>query len=125
MAHFAKIDSNGIVVDVIVINNDVLLENGVESEQKGKDFIQSLFGSGTWVQTSYNGSIRKNYAGVGYTYNSDKDAFIPPKPYPSWVLNESTCRWEAPEAHPGDNQICDWDEENQKWINCETLPPTE
>ena len=81
MAHFAKIDSNGIVVDVIVVNNDVLLENGIENEQKGKDFIQGLFGSGTWIQTSYNGSIRKNYAGIGYTYNSDKDAFIPPKPY--------------------------------------------
>lgn len=122
MAHFAKIDSNGIVVDVIVVNNDVLLENGIENEQKGKDFIQGLFGSGTWVQTSYNGSIRKNYAGIGYTYNSDKDAFIPPKPYSSWTLNETTCLWEAPVDHPTDGSVCEWDEENQQWINCTTPP---
>jgi hypothetical protein len=122
MAHFAKIDSNGIVVDVIVVNNDVLLENGIENEQKGKDFIQGLFGSGTWVQTSYNGSIRKNYAGIGYTYNSDKDAFIPPKPYSSWTLNETTCLWEAPVDHPTDGSVCEWDEEKQQWINCTTPP---
>lgn len=122
MAHFAKIDSNGIVVDVIVVNNDVLLENGIENEQKGKDFIQGLFGSGTWIQTSYNGSIRKNYAGIGYTYNSDKDAFIPPKPYSSWTLNETTCLWEAPVDHPTDGSVCEWDEENQQWINCTTPP---
>lgn len=122
MAHFAKIDSNGIVTEVIVVKNDILLENGVEKEQKGKDFIQGLFGSGTWVQTSYNGNIRKNYAGIGYTYDSTRDAFIPPKPFDSWTLNESTCLWEAPVDHPTDGTICEWDEENQQWVNCLTTP---
>ena len=120
MAHFAKIDSNGIVTQVIVVKNDILLENGVEKEQKGKDFIQKLFGSGTWVQTSYNGNMRKNYAGIGYTYDSTRDAFIPPKPFVSWTLNESTCIWEAPVDHPTDGTICEWDEENQQWVNCLT-----
>ena len=122
MAHFAKIDSNGIVTQVIAVKNDILLENGVEKEQKGKDFIQGLFGAGTWVQTSYNGNIRKNYAGIGYTYDSAKDAFIPPKPFASWALNESTCLWEAPVDRPADGTICEWDEENQQWINCLTTP---
>ena len=122
MAHFAKIDSSGIVTQVIVIKNDILIENGVEKEQKGKDFIQGLFGSGTWVQTSYNGNMRKNYAGIGYTYDSTRDAFIPPKPFASWTLNENTCLWEAPVDHPTDGTVCEWDEDNQQWINCITLP---
>ena len=93
MAHFAELDANGIVTQVIVVNNSELLDNGVESESKGIAFCQSLFG-GTWVQTSYNGNIRKNYAGIGYTYDEARDAFIPPKPEGNWILNEDTCLWE-------------------------------
>lgn len=118
MAHFAKINSDGIVVDIIVVNNDVLLENGIEKEQKGKEFIQDLFGSGTWVQTSYNGNIRKNYAGIGYKYDGERDAFIPQKPFESWTLNENTCTWQAPVAYPTNiqsDEAYEWDENNQQW----------
>lgn len=93
MAHFAELDENNVVKQVIVVNNNELLDNGVESEAKGIAFCQSLFG-GIWVQTSYNGNIRKNYAGIGFTYDSIRDAFIPPKPEGDWVLNEETCLWE-------------------------------
>ena len=116
MAHFAKLDSNNIVTQVVVVNNNVLLENGVESEQKGIDFLIELFGSGTWKQTSYNGSIRKNYAGVGFTYDSTRDAFIAEQPYASWTLNETTCVWEPPVAYPTDDNIHNWDEANQQWV---------
>jgi len=117
MAHFAKIDSNNIVTNVIrVADGDLLDADGNESEQVGKDFLYSLFGEEGWVQTSYNSTIRKNYAGVGFKYDSSKDAFIPPKPaYDSWTLNETTCQWEAPVAHPMDGNLYNWDEENQQW----------
>lgn len=115
MAHFAKLDLNNIVTQVVVVNNDILLENGVESEQKGIDFLEELFEEGTWKQTSYNGTIRKNYAGVGYKYDVTRDAFIPPKPYASWTINETTCQWEAPVAHPTD-ALYNWDEANQQWV---------
>jgi hypothetical protein len=93
MAHFAQLENN-IVTQVIVVNNYELLDNGVESEGKGIAFCQSLFG-GTWIQTSYNGNIRKNYAGIGYTYDSARDAFIAPKSncHPEETLDETTCRW--------------------------------
>lgn len=95
MAHFAELDATNTVTQVIVVHNNELLDNGVESEAKGIAFCQSLFG-GNWVQTSYNASIRKNYAGIGCTYDPVRDAFIPPKPEEgNWVLNEDTCRWEA------------------------------
>lgn len=116
MAHFAKLDSNNIVTQVVVVNNEVLLENGTESEQKGIDFLVDLFGEDVWKQTSYNGTIRKNYAGVGYKYDTTRDAFIPPKPFPSWVLNETTCLWEAPTPHPNDNNIYNWDESSYRWV---------
>jgi hypothetical protein len=94
MAHFAQLDESNIVTQVIVVHNNELLDNGVESEAKGVAFCQSLLG-GNWVQTSYNGNIRKNYAGVGFTYDKTRDAFIPPKPEEgNWVLNEDTCIWE-------------------------------
>ena len=96
MAHFAQLDDDNIVKQVIVVHNDELLVDGVESESKGIEFCQSLFG-GTWVQTSYNGNFRKNYAGIGYTYDETRDAFIPPKPEVEgkvFVLNENTCLWE-------------------------------
>ena len=117
MAHFAKLDSNNIVTKVIVVSNAVLLEtDGTESELKGKQFLNSLFGSAKWVQTSYNGAIRKNYAGVGYKYDTTRDAFISPQPYNSWVLNETTCQWEPPVSYPIDGNIYIWDEANQQWV---------
>jgi len=115
MAHFAQLDDANIVTQVIVIHNNELLNNGVESEAKGVEFCQSLFG-GTWKQTSYKGNIRKNYAGIGYTYDSVRDAFIPPQPYPSWTLVESTCTWQAPTPMPVDGKPYKWDEPTLSWV---------
>jgi hypothetical protein len=114
MAHFAEIDTNNTVKQVIVVANAELLDNGTESEAKGIAFCQSIFG-GTWVQTSFNGSIRKNFAGVGYTYNKDKDAFIAPRPYNSWTLDEATCRWQAPTPMPTDGKFYYWSEDDLSW----------
>ena len=99
MAHFAKLDETNIVKQIIVVHNNELLVNNVELEAKGVEFCQSLFG-GNWVQTLYNGNIRKNYAGIGYTYDESRDAFIAPKPlcHPEIVLNEATCRWTCDNA---------------------------
>lgn len=97
MAHFAKLDENNIVLDVVVVNNDVLLdESGQENEQKGIDFLTSITNYPLWKQTSYNGTVRKNYAGIGYTYDTVLDAFIPPKPADNAVLNQDTCTWTTP-----------------------------
>jgi hypothetical protein len=116
MAHFAEIGLNNKVLRVIVVNNELLLdENGVEQGAKGAEFCRSLFG-GTWLQTSYNANMRKNYASAGFTYDSARDAFIPPQPYASWVLNEDTCRWEPSVALPDDNNTYSWDENTQSWI---------
>ena len=111
MAHFALIKSN-IVEQVIVIDNASLLNTeGNEQEALGVAFCHSLFGAdGTWVQTSYNGNLRKNFAGIGYTYDLTRDAFIAPQPYASWVLNETTCRWEAPTTYPDEVNVDSWDE---------------
>lgn len=97
MAHFAELDENNIVLRVVVVHNNELLDDmGMgESEQKGIDFCVGLFG-GRWIQTSYNGKIRKNYAGEGYTYDQARDAFIAPQPGPEWTLDEATCRWVKP-----------------------------
>ena len=123
MAHFAKLDSNNIVVEVLRVNNEVILKaDGTERELKGKQFLNNLLGSATWVQTSYNGNFRNCMAGVGYTYDTERDAFIMPKPYPSYILNEETLLYEAPIAHPTDGTVCQWDEENQEWNNCFTIP---
>lgn len=119
MAHFAQLDNNNVVVQVVVINNNELIENNQESESKGIAFCQSLFG-GTWKQTSYNGKLRKNYAGIGYTYDSQRDAFIPPKPFNSWLLNEITCNWESPIPYPNDDKKYNWDETQQNWIEVTT-----
>jgi hypothetical protein len=115
MAHFAQLDQNNLVTQVIVVNNNELLDNGVELESKGISFCQSLFG-GNWVQTSYNGTIRKNYAGIGYTYNATLDAFIEPKPFNSWSLDETTCKWVAPVSYPQDGFPYLWSEERQDWL---------
>lgn len=124
MAHFAEIDSSNVVLRVVVVHNDELKDEnhgGQETEQKGAAFCRNLFG-GTWVQTSYNGNIRKNYAGEGFIYDSQRDAFIPPKLFPSWVLNEDTCRWEAPVPYPTDVGTPEapkkyfWDEATTSWV---------
>lgn len=116
MAHFAEIGPDNIVLRVVVVNNNELLDaNGVEQEAKGAGFCQSLFG-GTWIQTSYNAKFRKNYAGEGFTYDLQRDAFIPPQPYPSWVLNEDTLRWAAPVPMPTDGKMYKWDEATLSWV---------
>ena len=120
MAHFAELDETNIVKQVIVVhNNELLDDNSNESEQKGIDFCTNLLG-GTWIQTSYNGTIRKNYAGIGSTYDPIRDAFIPPQPFPSWVLNEDTCQWEAPTPRPTDGKDYYWDEATVNWIEIPT-----
>ena len=122
MAHFAQLDENNVVQQVIVVSNNELLDaNGVEREELGIGFCQRLFG-GNWKQTSYNHNFRKRYAGIGYTYNAELDAFVPPKPYPSWVLNETEANWEAPVPAPADQGQGDppkfyhWVEESQSWV---------
>lgn len=115
MAHFAQLDSNNVVTQVIVVHNNELLDNGVENEAKGIAFCQSLFG-GVWKQTSYNSTIRKNFAGIGYTFDAGRNAFIPPKPYNSWTLDESTCQWTAPVTYPNDGKNYIWDESVTNWV---------
>ena len=116
MAHFAEIDANNIVLRVIVVGNkDTSDANGVEKEYIGAAFCERLLG-GTWKQTSYNANMRKNYAGIGYTFDAARDAFIPPKPFPSWVLNESTCQWQAPVSMPTDGKMYSWDEGTLSWV---------
>ena len=115
MAHYCRLDENNIVTQVIVIDNkDTADANGVEKEYIGAAFCERLFG-GTWKQTSYNGNIRKNYAGIGYTYRSDIDAFTAPQPYASWTLNEDA-QWQAPTAMPTDDKMYSWDEATTSWI---------
>lgn len=115
MAHFAKLDSNNIVTQVVVVNNDVLLNaDNTESEYKGKVFLNSLLGSATWVQTSYNGNFRKQFAGIGFTYDSTKDKFIAPQPYDSWTL-DSNDDWQPPTPYPTDGNIYRWNEDDETW----------
>lgn len=114
MAHFAKIE-NGLVTQVIVVGNpDTANAEGVELEHIGAAFCERLLG-GDWKQTSYNGNIRKNYAGIGYAYDAGRDAFIAPQPFPSWVLNEQTCRWESSVPMPTDKQRYQWSEAKKAW----------
>jgi hypothetical protein len=119
MASFAKIGLNNKVIEVVTVHNNELLDaNGVEQEVNGVNFLTTLTGWAIWKQTSYNNNIRKNYAGIGYTYDEDRDAFIPPKPYPSWTLNEDTCLWDPPtpkpnEAETGKDYV--WNEGTLTW----------
>ena len=115
MAHFAKLDENNIVTEVVVVNNDVLLKSdGTESEYKGKVFLNGLFGSATWVQTSFNGNFRKRYAGIGYVYDETNDVFIVPQPFNSWSLDENF-DWQPPTPYPTDGKTYSWNEEDQTW----------
>lgn len=114
MAHFAKLGVGNIVEQVIVVSNDI-----ATTEQAGSDFINKLYNTrDVWKQTSYNNNIRKNFAGIGYQYDQTRDAFIPPKPFNSWVLNEDTCRWEAPIPMPNDvsaTKQYSWNEQTLSW----------
>lgn len=118
MAHFAQIDEHNNVIQVIVLDNLSLLDDtGTESETVGAELCQSLFGEDTkWVQTSYSGRIRKNYAGIGFQYDEVLDAFVPPQPFPSWVLNTDSCVWEPPTPYPADGGFYRWDEPSLSWI---------
>jgi hypothetical protein len=117
MAHFAKLGTGNIIESVISINNYVITDsNGIEQEQLGVDFINKLYNTrDVWKQTSYNKNFRKNYAGVGYQYDQTRDAFIAPKPFNSWILNEDTCRWESPIPYPQDNNRYNWNEQTKSW----------
>jgi hypothetical protein len=111
MAHFAKLGVGNIIIKVAVVSNDV-----ATTEQAGVDFLNNLYNTrDVWKQTSYNGNIRKNFAGVGYSYDQTRDAFIPPKPFNSWILNEDTCNWEAPVAYPDDGKKYNWNETKTTW----------
>jgi len=118
MAHFAQLDGNNVVTQVIVIDNkDTADVNGTEKEYIGAAFCERLFG-GIWKQTSYNANFRKNYAGIGYTYQADIDAFVPPKPYASWTL-DANAHWQPPTPMPTSETIgvyYTWDEANQSWV---------
>jgi len=126
MASFAKIGLNNKVIEVLSVNNEVLKDaNGIEQEVNGIDFLTKLTGWAIWKQTSYNTKagvhteggtpFRKNHAGIGYTYDEDRNAFIPKKPFNSWILNENTCLWNAPVAKPQDNNMYNWNESTLTW----------
>jgi len=126
MASFAKIGLNNKVIEVVSVHNNELLDsNGVEQEVIGIDFLTKLTGWSIWKQTSYNTNggvhklggtpLRKNHASIGYIYDEDRNAFIPPKPFNSWTLNETTCLWEAPIKYPNDSKNYNWNETNQTW----------
>ena len=111
MAHFAKLGVGNIVEQVIVVSNDI-----APTEQAGSDFINKLYNTrDVWKQTSYNNNIRKNFAGIGYQYDQTRDAFIPTKPFNSWILNEDTCRWEAPISKPDNENTYSWNELTLSW----------
>ena len=114
MAHFAELDENNVVTKVIVVHNNELMDGETESEAKGVEFCSTLFGHTNWVQTSYNSNIRKQFAGIGYTYDADKDIFVAPQPYPSWSLDDNS-DWQAPTPMPEDDNLYNWNEETQNW----------
>jgi hypothetical protein len=117
MAHFAKLDENNVVLEVHCVHNNELMVDGVESEAKGVAFLVMWSGGYPfWKQTSYNGTMRKNYAGIGYTYDAQRDAFLPPQPFASWVLNEQTCQWDSPIPYPSDDNKYVWDESTISWV---------
>lgn len=120
MAHFAKLDNNNVVLEVIRVNNDAL--DPLNEEASGIAFLTEWSGGySNWKQTSYNKSFRKNYAGIGMLYDSSHDAFIIPKPFPSWSLNETTCIWEPPISMPIDGKIYSWNEEATSWVEIENI----
>jgi hypothetical protein len=114
MAHFAELDENNIVTRVIVVHNNELMDGETESEVKGVSFCTSLLGGTNWIQTSYNNNMRKQFAGVGYTYDDINDVFVAPQPYPSWTLDENH-DWQPPSPKPDDENSYTWNEETQSW----------
>ena len=114
MAHFAEIEDSIVTQVIVVADADTADEYGNEVESIGQAFCADLLG-GSWLQTSYNGNIRKHYAGIGYSYRSDIDAFVAPQPYSSWGLDEDTCLWDAPTPMPDDDQMYTWNEDTQAW----------
>lgn len=118
MAHFARINEDNIVTEVIVVSNDDCAGGTFpDSESAGQAFIASLGLPGTWKQTSYNNNFRKRYAGIGCTFRADLDAFVCPQPYPSWIFQETTCDWEPPVPYPTDGETYAWDEETESWVS--------
>ena len=126
MASFAKLGLNGEVLEVVAVDNSVITDsNGIEQEKLGVDFLTEHTNWPVWKQTSFNTlkgvhllggtPFRKNHAGIGFKYDSDKDAFIPPKPYPSWILNDTTCLWECSVDYPDDGKVYEWNEEDKSW----------
>lgn len=113
MAHWAEVDENNVVVRVLVLD-----------DSKSAEWLVKRFG-GTWIQTSYTASIRKNYAGIGHTYDPELDAFIPPKPFDSWILNKETARWEPPVEYPNDGHLYRWNEDEVKWSQISDTPKPE
>jgi hypothetical protein len=113
MAHFAEINSQNLVLRILVVPD--------EEQHRGQEFLASdLKLGGTWIQTSYNGNIRKNYAGIDYTYDSQRDAFIPKKPFDSWVLDEETCNWFPPIPYPQDGKKYNWNESTINWTEIQS-----
>jgi len=123
MAHFAEIDSEGTVQRVLVLSNERITQDGEEVEELGTAYLQNMFPDTDWVQTSYNHNFRKRYAGIGHKYDAEHDAFIPPQPFPSWLLNEESLSWEAPFPMPDDDKHYQWDEENQSWVEIDIEQP--
>jgi len=120
MSHFAELDENNIVLRVLVVDNEITTIDDVEIEQRGIDYLSDLIpDSGTWVQTSYNGNTRNEYAGIGMIYDTGRDAFVHPQPFPSWTFNEDTLSWDPPTPYPDDGNEYVWDEDTTSWIEVE------
>jgi hypothetical protein len=116
MAYMAQLDNNNTVLRVLSVSNNDCPDPAPANEAQGAAFLESLGLGGNWKQTSFNATFRKNYAGIGYTYDAVRDAFIAPQPFPSWELNEDTCQWEPPVPYPSDDQTYVWNEEEQAWV---------
>jgi hypothetical protein len=117
MAHFAQLNKVNNIIDVRVVDDSIITDaDNVEQESLGIAFLASINNGGWWKQTSYNGTFRNNFAKIGDTYDDGRDAFIPPQPFPSWVLVEDTCQWEAPTAIPDDGEMYNWNEDTTAWV---------
>jgi hypothetical protein len=115
MAYFAELDASSIVLRVISVSNENCPDPAPDNEQQGINFLAGLGLGRNWKQTSYHANFRKNYAGIGFSFDEDRDAFIPPQPFPSWTLNEETCQWVAPVPYPNDGAAYSWNEDDQQW----------
>ena len=122
MAHFARLDENNIVTEIVIVDNKELLDDeGAEQESLGIAFLVNLFGHTNWKQTSYNKKFRKRYAGPGFTYDESRDAFLCQKPFPSWTLDEDTCKWKPPVTQPTNDKKHSWNEITKAWDEVESL----